>query len=299
MLDVGNAAGWVKTPEQAARLLPVPSDVLASITLGSYTLTGGPGNSGNTFWSNDDVSLNALGLPNPGIDAVQKFLPEIQDKVAESRKELRVSVAGNSVDDYVELVGRLQDSGVDEIELNLGCPNVRTGGTQKPIFAFYPGLIEEIVYRTYELVKHRGAPRLALKLSPYSNPEVLSKVARTLMDLPSMVHLTIVTCNTFPNGLAMNPDDMDKRVITPNNGYAGLGGKALKYIALGQVARFREILDDRFTIIGVGGISSGRDIFEMEQVGADAVQVGTAFFTRDDPRFFVQLAEDYVNFCDS
>lgn len=299
MLNVGNAAGWVKTPGQAARLIPLPSDVLASITLGSYTLTGGAGNSGNTFWSNDDVSLNALGLPNDGIDAVQKFLPELKDKVAESGKELRVSVAGNSVDDYVELVGRLQDSGVDEIELNLGCPNVRTGGTQKPIFAFYPKLVEEIVYRTYELVKHRGAPRLALKLSPYSDPEVLSEVARTLMELPPKVYLTIVTCNTLPNCLAMNPDNMDERVITPNNGYAGLGGKALKYVALGQVARFNELLDDRFTIIGVGGISSGRDVFEMEQVGADAVQVGTAFFTRDDPRFFVQLAEDYVNFCDS
>lgn len=297
MLDVGNAAGWVKTPEQAARLLPVPSDVLASITLGSYTLTGGPGNSGNTFWSEEGTSLNALGLPNPGITTVVDFLPDLLQKTAESGKELRVSVAGNSVDDYVELVRRLQFSGVDEIELNLGCPNVRTGGTQKPIFAFYPKLIEEIVYRTYELVKHRGAPRLALKLSPYSDPEVLSEVARTLMELPPKVYLTIVTCNTLPNGLAMDPNDMDKRVITPNNGYAGLGGKALKYTALGQVARFNELLDDRFTIIGVGGISSGRDIFEMERVGADAVQVGTAFFTRDDPRFFVQLAEDYVNFC--
>ena len=89
MIPIGNAAGWVKTPSDAERLIQLPSDILKHITLGSYTLLERAGNSGNPFWDNQQhppVSLNALGLPNPGFEKARDFLPGVIRKIHDSGK---------------------------------------------------------------------------------------------------------------------------------------------------------------------------------------------------------------------
>ncbi len=288
MLKLGNAAGVVKYPQDLNPLLKIPSDILSAITLGSYTPEERQGNSGNTYWDNDfnaPTSLNSLGLPNPGIKKAVEFLHKSCEEISKSNKSPRVSIAGFTVTDYRDMVKKLLGHGLSEIELNLGCPNIRDHGEQKPIFAFQPKLIAEILETVYKVSDHLGAPSIALKLSPYSDPYLLREVAKVIAERRNMVQ-TVVTSNTYPNGYGFKRDGLP--LIDANDGYAGIGGEALKHIALGQVRQFRQLLPREIAIIGVGGVSNGKDVKDLEHAGASFVQVGTSFF-KYGPKVFGEI----------
>ncbi|MEJ0054082.1 MAG: dihydroorotate dehydrogenase [bacterium] len=296
MIPMTNAAGQVKLPHEVEPLLALPSDILRAVTLGSYTLEPRAGNSGNVFWDdglNDPTSLSALGLPNPGIGEALRFLPDLIDKIRASGKRVRVNIAGFDVDEYHELIKACVGIRVDEIEINLGCPNVRNEGVQKPIFAFDPERIAEILTMAHRVSGTLGEPDIAVKLSPYSDPFFLAKVAAVLRT-HLHAYMKLVTCNTFPNAYGfirpMTP------AIDANDGYAGLAGHAMKHVALGQVRQFSRLLPS-FDIVGVGGISGGRDLREMELAGAKEAQVGTAFFTHG-PKAFQRVAMEYADLVD-
>jgi dihydroorotate dehydrogenase (fumarate) len=297
MISMTNAAGQVKLPHEVEPLLALPSDILHAITLGSYTVEPRAGNSGNVFWDdglNDPTSLNALGLPNPGIEEARRFLPGLISKIRASGKKARVNIAGFNVEEYRELMRICVGLRVDEIEINLGCPNVRSEGVQKPIFAFDTELIGQILNAAHRVSGTLGEPGIAVKLSPYSDPFFLAKVAGVLK---THLHeyMKLVTCNTFPNAYGFSERQM-KPVIDANDGYAGLAGYAMKHVALGQVRQFTRLLPS-VTIVGVGGISGGRDLREMELVGAKEAQVGTAFFTHG-PKAFQRIAMEYADLID-
>jgi dihydroorotate dehydrogenase (fumarate) len=77
-------------------------------------------------------------------------------------------------------------------------------------------------------------------------------------------------------------------------GLAGVAGSALKPISLGQVQQFRTLLPESFDIIGVGGISTGRDVLDYLRAGADSVQVGTHYF-QNGPRVFSEILQEFVD----
>jgi dihydroorotate dehydrogenase (fumarate) len=293
-IPLGNAAGMVKTLADLHPLLRVPSDMLHKITLGSYTLEPRSGNEGQSFWTDGNpcpMSINSLGLPNPGIDAACDFLHEATSLIHASKKVPRVSIAGFSPEEYRTMTQKLLNLGIYQIELNLGCPNVWDGGAQKRITSFVPSLIRETLEGVYDVADHVGAPSIAVKLSAYSDPFLLEEVAKVLSDMHRVVH-TVVTCNTFPNATGFDKDG--SMLISATKGFGGLAGLPLKHIALGQVRAFRSLLPAKIGIIGVGGIAEGRDVLDMERAGAEAVQVGTAFFAHSDPRVFSEIAAGYA-----
>lgn len=296
MITVGNAAGWLKRPADfTTGLLRIPTEFLHAITLGSYTLAPRPGNSGTTFWSDGEdhpTSLNALGLPNPGIEEVAEFLFPLARDIHNSGKIVRVSIAGFSPEEYEEAVGKLLGIRyVNSFELNFGCPNVRVDGAQERIMSFDPDELERTLRLVDSHTDHVGAPGIDVKLSPYSDPYLRTEVGRVLRK-NSRKFQHLVTCNTFGNAFGFRPEGSP--LIGANDGYAGLAGKPLKYIALGEVRQFVHMLQGENPVIGVGGVSWGQDLLDFERAGAVAAQIGTEYFASNDPRVFYRTGVDYA-----
>lgn len=294
MITIGVAAGHVKRPADIERLLRVPPDVLSSITLGSYTLEPKDGNPGNPFWTDGaarPTSINSLGLPNPGMSAIEDHFWTMGEQIRASGKQVRVSIAGFTPREYKLMAQMAMGARPFELELNLGCPNVWKDGQQKRITSFDLDLIRETLLQVSEVTDNADAPAVAVKLSVYSDPFLLEEVARLLSDMRHIVQ-SVVVCNTFPNGSGFDSDG--KLLIDATDGYGGLAGNSLKYIALGQVRKFRHLLSSTIDVIGVGGISSGQDVLDMERAGASSVQVGTAYFTHGNPGIFVDIMRQYA-----
>lgn len=285
MFLMGNAAGWLKRPADLDDILKVPSDIVSFVTLGSYTPLKRDGNPGSTF----DENVNALGLPNPGlVEGGAASIGEMIKRIRDSGKSPRVSIAGFSPEDYAIGMAMTLPLMPDEIEINLGCPNVWQGHQQKPIASFKPELIQNILNEVRHVLDEAKAPRIAVKVSPYSDPALLEIVA-TILHFHNSFVTSVVTCNTFPNAFKLNAQK--KPALT--NRYGGLSGKKLKEIALGQALMFRENLPERMEVVLVGGIDSGDDVRDAELVGASSVQVGTAFFLQG-AAIFQRIAEEYV-----
>jgi dihydroorotate dehydrogenase (NAD+) catalytic subunit len=195
--------------------------------------------------------LNSIGLQGPGIDA---FADHSLPRLAGLGIPLWVSVGGFSTEDYALCCARLDgDERVDAIELNLSCPNV-----------------EEAPETAAELVAAaRGATSKALyaKLSPaqWDIAESARAVVAAGADGLSLV-------NTI-RGLAVDPVTMRPRLARAVGGYSGPG---LRPVALACVHSCASAVD--VPIVGMGGVSSGRDALELVAAGASAVALGTVLF---------------------
>ena len=264
-----NAAGMCKTLDDVGKFCAAP---VTEVNLGSVTVMPREGNSGTTFWIDDatGASLNALGLPNLGLDWYRAQMPGIADRVHASGKRLRVSVAGFSVEDYRVLVAGLAEFDIDTIEINLSCPNVWDGADQKPVFALDAELTGTICRMAGDLAPQRIA--LALKLAP-SDPMLLKRLAAIVVQSGRIGEAVAV--NTLPNAFAW--DDGGRQAMG-GNGLAGLGGRPLKPVALGHVIQLRALLPPRISIVGVGGVFTGQDAIDYISAGAAGVQVGTACY---------------------
>ena len=276
-----NAAGTCKTLEDVEKFA---RSAVSAIVVGSVTLEARLGNEGSVFWPGPMYSQNALGMPNRGHYYYWEVLPSMVDIAHAAGKALILSVAGFSPGEYGELTRLAYRGGVDCIELNLGCPNIWNGGEQKKIASFDPAGIRAIRAN----VQPWSHP-VGVKLSPYSDPGMLDEVADALNHAPIRY---VATCNTFPNSLVL--DENGKPVI--DVGFAGLSGPVMKPIGLGQVKQLRERLPDSIQLVGVGGITKGRDIWEYQQVGASAVQVATAYWnSNENPAVFGEILSEYLD----
>ena len=196
--------------------------------------------------------LNSIGLANPGLD---RFLSHTLPELAGLGVPVWVSVGGFSVGDYADLCDRLDDRPeVEAIELNVSCPNVED----------VPAGVAEIVGAA------RDATRKPLytKLSPASaDVAELARAAQAAgTDGLSLVNTIL--------GLAL-----DERTLRPvlSRSAGGLSGPALKPIALAAVYACYEATG--LPIVGMGGISSGRDALELIAAGASSVALGTVLFS--------------------
>jgi dihydroorotate dehydrogenase (fumarate) len=258
-----NAAGTVKLVEQATRLAQSP---IAALIMGSYTPRPRDGNEGRTYHTGDGFTLNALGMPNPGVAYLADTAAVV--KAALGARPLFVSVAGFGLDDYLALVADVPQC-VDQVEVNLGCPNV----AGERIGSFDLDLIDAIL---------AAVPRrVGLKLSPYSDPGLLAEVAAIVSGRVAFLTLS----NTFANGWA--PGAL-------STVYGGVAGAAMKPIVLGQVHQFGRLLPD-VPLIATGGFQRGSDWADYSDAGACAVQVASRFLAGDeDPDVFVTLLADLV-----
>lgn len=286
-LRIMNAAGWCKDVDTVRKLARTP---VSEITVGSITRDPRQGNEGNVFWQSPDgvYALNSLGLPNPGLEAYRILLIQMQGIALVSKKHLRISIAGFSPDEYAVLARGVLPF-VDTLEINLGCPNVWGMTGQKPIASFDPALMWDIFDRVRKVHDEENLhPRIAVKFSPYSEPAMLDRVVELVKAHGDFID-EIVTSNTFPNAFGW---DGEKPAITPGGGFAGMSGKAMKGIALGQAARFRAELDPAdFVVTAVGGITSGTDILDFARIGVTSVQVGTHYFVHGEKVFSELLQE--------
>jgi dihydroorotate dehydrogenase (NAD+) catalytic subunit len=199
--------------------------------------------------------INAMGLPNPGIDV---YVEEIRFSKTVLRVPVIVSVFGYSADEYAAVARKAVDAGADAVELNVSCPHVKQTGAE---IGQSPKLLSEVV----ETVKAAVNKPLIVKLSP--NVADITVIARAAVEAGADA-LTAV--NTLK---AMAIDSETTRPVLSNI-KGGLSGPALKPVALRCVYDIAEQFD--VPIIGCGGIVDWRDAVEFFLAGASAVQIGTA-----------------------
>lgn len=237
---------------------------ISVVTIGSITVQPRDGNPEPRWYPTESYSLNSFGMPNEGLEYYRQNLPTMLDTIHESGKKASLSIAGFSAVDYAELASMAESTAVDFLELNLGCPNVQIDGKQKPIASFDTDYIKEIVTSVSEVC----SKPLMLKLSPYSNPGELQRVANLIASLDRVV--AVVTSNTFANSFMIH----DGKPVLAST-FGGFSGKAFLPIALGQVKQFRDHLPESVAVIGVGGVESSDDTKLFIEAGASAVQVAT------------------------
>ena len=209
--------------------------------------------------------INAMGLPNPGIDL---YAQEIKYSKIILRLPLIVSVFGYSAEEYATVAKKAVAAGADAVELNVSCPHVKQTGAE---IGKNPKLLSEVV----EMVKAAVGKPVIVKLSP--NVADIAAIARAAVESGADA-LTAV--NTLK---AMAIDSETMRPILSNI-KGGLSGPAIKPVALRCVYDIREELPD-VPIIGCGGITDWRDAVEFFLAGASAVQVGSAIALEDTEVF--------------
>lgn len=206
-------------------------------------------------------SIQCMGLPNLGYKEYIKSAHQLK----EYNKPIIASVAGACVEDYKKMVEAFQNSEVDLIEVNLSCPNLEG----KPQAAYDIEQSEEIL----KTISNLGSKPIGLKLPPYYDFAHNKRMA----DLIKKYNISFITCiNSVGNTLVIDAEK-ETPIIKPNKGFGGLGGSCIKPIALSNVRKFYELFNGEVAIFGVGGIQSGKDVFEFLLAGADAVQVATTF----------------------
>jgi len=207
--------------------------------------------------------LNAVGLQNVGVQAF------IKDKLPLLRKyntSVIVNVFGYCLEDYVEVIRRLEDAdGIAGYELNISCPNVKKGGMQ---FGSNPALVEEVVGAARKAAAKRP---LWVKLMP-----LVTDIGLIGRAAESAGADALTVANTYP-AMAL---DFRTGKSKLGNLTGGLSGPAIKPITLRLVWETRKAV--KIPVLGLGGIESVEDVLEYLAVGATAVQVGTASFA--DPR---------------
>ncbi|HUC41271.1 MAG TPA: dihydroorotate dehydrogenase [Gemmatimonadales bacterium] len=210
--------------------------------------------------------LNAVGLANPGVEAVALHeLPWLAQRLRQGR--IIVNVAGATVGDYVRVIERLTPlERITAFEINASCPNTSAGGLE---FGAEPSCLAELV----AACRRVSTRPLTVKLSP------------VLPDIPAMARVArdagaeaVTLVNTMP-GL------LDKRL---GNGSGGLSGPALLPIGVLATRRVREQVG--MPVIGVGGVRSAADAREYLAAGASLVAIGTAALA--DPRLPVRIARE-------
>ncbi len=220
--------------------------------------------------------LNSVGLQNPG---VEHYLQT--DDIELSKRDVVViaNIAGSTLEDYIAIAERMNESKADMVELNISCPNVKAGG-----MAF--GVLPENVEKVTSAVKKVCSKPVITKLSP--NVACIADNARGAeaggADAVSLI-------NTL-SGMAVNYKTR-RPILFNNNG--GVSGPCVKPVALKMVWDCYNAV--KIPIIGLGGIKNYTDVLEFMICGARAVQIGTHNFT--EPCGARDIARDLKEYVDN
>jgi dihydroorotate dehydrogenase (NAD+) catalytic subunit len=202
--------------------------------------------------------LNAIGLENVGLAAfVKKKLPFLR----RLDTPIFVNVYGKSTEEYAELAARLEDiDGVSGIEVNISCPNVKSGGIA---FGAYPESAAEVI----RAIRKQITKPLMVKLSP--NVTDITEIAKSV-EAEGADSISLINTIT---GMAI---DIETRRPKIGNITGGLSGPAIKPVALRMVWQVAQTVN--IPVVGIGGIMTAKDALEFLIAGAVAVQIGTANF---------------------
>jgi dihydroorotate dehydrogenase (NAD+) catalytic subunit len=251
---VMTAAGTVGYGTEYAQFVDI--ERLGAIVSKGTTLSPRSGNPQPRLAETASGLLNSVGLQNIGIDAL------IEEKApiwATWRVPVIVNIAGESIDEYAELARRLEGvAGVSGIEVNIGCPNIASGGIE---FGKSPQMAAAVT----RAVRAQTTLPVIVKLTP--NVTDIAQIARAVeeggADAISLINTLV--------GMAI---DINERKPFLGGITGGLSGPAIKPIALYMVYQVFQAV--ALPIIGCGGITSADDALEFIIAGASAVQIGTA-----------------------
>lgn len=220
-----------------------------------------------------DGLLNAMGLPNPGIEY---FKDEIQEAKA-GGVPIIGSVFGGTEDEMAELAGLIAEAGADAVELNLSCPHAKGYGAEL-------GSTPEAVEGVCRKAKGRTSVPVFAKLTP--NTASIADLARAAERGGADA---VVAINTL-KGMVISPE---ARMPVLGNRFGGLSGPAIRPVGVRCVYEIYEAV--KIPVIGVGGIVSARDAIEYMMAGAKAVQIGTGVWY-DGPEVFTRVCTQMIKF---
>ena len=219
--------------------------------------------------------LNCIGLQNPGVDAfLERDLPFLR----KAGCGVIVNVAGHEPDEYYRVIDRLRDvPGIDMLEINISCPNVKAGGL---VLGTDPGMVEEI---TRGCKAHATQP-VMMKLTPnVTDIKVLAKACEAGgADAISLI-------NTL-TGMRI---DIERQTFVLSNRVGGLSGPAIMPVALRMGYECAQAVS--IPIVGMGGISCAEDAVEFLLAGATAVSVGMANFI--NPKVTLEIIDGLKAYC--
>lgn len=271
---VFNAAGPKDVTFEELKVLAESGS--AAVVMKSCTIDPREGNEEPRYADLPLGSINSMGLPNLGY---REYLGIVKKLKALTKKPIIASLAGMQPSDIPVLMEAFMGSDTDLIELNLSCPNLKG----KPQIAYDFEMTDQILK---DVTKGKKKP-LGIKLPPYFDPVHSEQMAAVIKKYP----IDFLSCiNSIGNTLVIDPET-EKPLIKPKGGFGGLGGEYIKPVALANVRAFSQLLGDRMSIIGVGGVMTGTDAFEFLLAGADAVQVGTVFM-KEGPGCFARIASE-------
>ena len=248
---------------------------LGAIVVKGTTLEARQGNDYPRMAETPMGMLNAVGLQNGG---VENFVKNIYPFIRTYPTNIVVNVSGSTIDDYVAVCERLTAlEGLEAIEVNISCPNVKKGG-----MAF--GTTSQGAETVTSAVRKAWGKTLIVKLSP--NVTDITEIARAAegsgADAVSLINTML--------GMAI---DVEKRRPVLSTITGGLSGPAVKPVALRMVWQVARAVN--IPVIGLGGISNATDALEFIMAGASAVQVGTANFI--DPAVTMKIADGLEAYC--
>ena len=230
-------------------------NILGSLSFKGTTLNPRFGNPTPRIAECSSGMLNAVGLQNPGVDAViAEELPKLRHVF---KKPIMANVSGFSIEEYVETVKKLDTEGdIGWFEVNISCPNVHGGGMS---FGTSPEMAEEVTRAVRAVTKKP----IIIKLSP--NVTDIVSIAKACenggADGISMI-------NTL---MGMRIDLKTKKPVIANK-TGGFSGPAIKPVAVRMIYQVYEAV--KIPIVGMGGVSCAEDVIELMLAGATAVEVG-------------------------
>ncbi len=253
-------SGCVGFGEEYTRVQGFSNRDAGAVCLKGTTLEARRGNAPHRLCETPMGMINAIGLQNPGVDTVVKnILPTLDF----SETRFIANVSGSTIEEYVEVARRFEDSPVDAIEINISCPNVKEGGVA---FGNDPDMSARVVAAVRKVTRKP----LITKLSP--NQTDIAHNARLCIEAGSDAFAVI---NTL---MGMAIDIESRRPIIGNN-QGGLSGPAIKPVALLKVHQVYQVCREHgIPIIGQGGITRSEDALEFLIAGASAIGIGTALF---------------------
>lgn len=253
-----------------------PLSALGGISCKGMTLRPQGGNPPPRVAETPAGMLNSVGLQNPGIDYfIEHELPNLMTKDT----VIIANVAGHTIEDCVTIAEKLENTPVHMIELNISCPNVKQGGA-----AF--GTSVEAAGAITKAVRETSSKPLMVKLSPNvtSITDIAKAVEANGADAVSLINTLL--------GMRINLET--GRPILKNN-VGGLSGPAVLPVAVRMVWQVANAV--KIPVVGMGGISTGRDAIEMMMAGASAVQVGAAIFA--DPYAPIHIIDEMNEWLDA
>lgn len=243
-----------ETGPSMARMIGCGAGAVVTKSIGSEPKTGYPN---PCFTEVKSGFVNAMGLPNPGIDLFGEEMA-----CAVKAGPIIGSIFGSGPEEFAKLAGKMEDYGASAVELNLSCPHAHGYGME---VGTDPAMVKKIVAEVKSAVK---IPVWA-KLTP--NTHVILDIGRAVQEGGGDA---VVAINTL-KAMVISPE-MGKPVLS--NKFGGLSGPAVRSVGVRAIYDLYSVLD--IPLVGVGGISDHRDALQYIMAGACAFQIGSAVATK-------------------